>query len=60
VSLDLDHFKSINDTWGHYIGDQILYGVSQMMLKDKQAEDLIARFGGEEFICLFIAEELLP
>jgi len=57
VSLDLDHFKSINDTWGHYIGDQILYGVSQMMLKDKQAEDLIARFGGEEFICLFIAED---
>ncbi|WP_026315715.1 GGDEF domain-containing protein [Acinetobacter tjernbergiae] len=57
VSLDLDHFKTINDTWGHYIGDQILYGVSQMMLQDKQPNDLIARFGGEEFICLFLAED---
>ena len=55
--LDLDHFKRINDTWGHYIGDQILYAVSQMMLQDKQPDDLIARFGGEEFICLFLAED---
>ena len=56
-SIDLDHFKTINDTWGHYIGDQILYAVSQMMLQDKQPDDLIARFGGEEFICLFLAED---
>ncbi|UTO20643.1 GGDEF domain-containing protein [Acinetobacter sp. Z1] len=57
VCLDIDHFKSVNDTWGHYIGDQILQGISQIMLQYKHPNDLIARFGGEEFICLIPAKD---
>nr|WP_277603309.1 GGDEF domain-containing protein [Acinetobacter sp. ANC 3882] len=55
--LDLDHFKSVNDTWGHYIGDQVLQKVSRVMLQHKKPNDLIARFGGEEFICLIAAKD---
>lgn len=57
VCLDIDHFKMINDTWGHYIGDQVLQSVSQIMLQHIQPHDLIARFGGEEFVCLIAAQD---
>lgn len=57
VCLDLDHFKSINDTWGHYVGDQVLQKVSRVMLQHKKPNDLMARFGGEEFICLISAKD---
>ncbi|WP_159725699.1 GGDEF domain-containing protein [Acinetobacter proteolyticus] len=55
ICLDIDHFKLINDTWGHNIGDQILQGISQIMLQHKNSNDLIARFGGEEFVYLISA-----
>ncbi|MEQ1086556.1 GGDEF domain-containing protein [Acinetobacter seifertii] len=56
IYFDLDHFKTINDTWGHYTGDLILKGVSEIILNNKNANDLVARFGGEEFICLISAK----
>ncbi|WP_253204348.1 GGDEF domain-containing protein [Acinetobacter seifertii] len=56
IYFDLDHFKTINDTWGHYTGDLILKGVSEIILNNKKANDLVARFGGEEFICLISAK----
>lgn len=47
--LDVDHFKSINDTLGHQGGDAVLRQVASMIRKSTRAEDLVARFGGEEF-----------
>lgn len=50
--LDLDHFKVVNDTWGHPTGDDVLRFISEVMLKHKRSSDQLMRFGGEEFIIL--------
>uniref|UniRef100_Q31GH8 cyclic-guanylate-specific phosphodiesterase n=1 Tax=Hydrogenovibrio crunogenus (strain DSM 25203 / XCL-2) TaxID=317025 RepID=Q31GH8_HYDCU len=48
--IDLDHFKNVNDTLGHQVGDQLLIEVGQRILKILRDEDTIARQGGDEFI----------
>jgi diguanylate cyclase (GGDEF)-like protein len=50
VMLDLDHFKRINDVFGHLAGDAVLYNVSALVLRCLRAEDVVARYGGEELI----------
>lgn len=51
--IDLDHFKGVNDTFGHAIGDQVLTEVAKRLRDNMRGIDLIARFGGEEFlICM--------
>lgn len=50
--IDLDHFKKINDTHGHAIGDVVLSSVGQLLNQCFRDEDLVARFGGEEFVVL--------
>ncbi|WP_308388379.1 diguanylate cyclase [Acidithiobacillus sp. AMEEHan] len=50
--LDLDHFKKINDHYGHEIGDEVLRHFSQMLRQSLRTEDAIARYGGEEFVIL--------
>ncbi|MGE0487389.1 MAG: GGDEF domain-containing protein [Gammaproteobacteria bacterium] len=50
--LDLDRFKSINDTWGHQAGDRVLKHLAREIGGQVRAQDLFARFGGEEFVLL--------
>ena len=56
VLFDIDHFKRINDTWGHAVGDSVLQRLGRI-LTERQAEDEhAARLGGEEFVVLFAGE----
>lgn len=50
--LDADHFKNINDTYGHYVGDLVLRSLSLVVLEQKRAQDTFGRLGGEEFSLL--------
>jgi diguanylate cyclase (GGDEF)-like protein len=50
IMVDLDHFKRINDTHGHAAGDQVLQRVAAVMVQNVRADDILGRWGGEEFI----------
>lgn len=52
VILDVDHFKMVNDTYGHLAGDRILRAMAQIMEEQKRETDFLARYGGEEFVIL--------
>ncbi|MBN8489416.1 MAG: GGDEF domain-containing protein, partial [Burkholderiales bacterium] len=52
VMVDLDHFKRVNDQHGHELGDQVLRGFAQLARRRSRAEDLVCRYGGEEFVLL--------
>ncbi len=52
IMLDIDHFKKMNDTYGHVMGDEVLKLVAQTMLEQTREEDLCFRYGGEEFAVL--------
>jgi diguanylate cyclase (GGDEF)-like protein len=49
IMLDIDHFKQINDNYGHEAGDIVLKQISQIILKNTRSQEIIGRFGGEEF-----------
>jgi diguanylate cyclase (GGDEF)-like protein len=51
--LDLDNFKGINDTHGHFVGDEVLKAVAQLCRRAVREVDSVARYGGEEFVVLF-------
>ena len=52
VIMDLDHFKNINDTYGHLAGDAVLKGLASLFEKETRKGDVVCRYGGEEFVVL--------
>ena len=50
IMTDIDHFKSINDTFGHGAGDAVLVGVASILKQTCRKEDIVTRYGGEEFV----------
>lgn len=58
VMLDLDHFKKVNDTYGHHAGDEVLKTVADIVKGNIRATDIFARVGGEEFTVLAPATHL--
>lgn len=49
---DIDHFKRVNDTWGHLFGDRVIQSVAQILKNNVKGKDTAARYGGEEFVVL--------
>jgi len=52
LMTDIDHFKKVNDTHGHDIGDVVIRGLADILKRQKRTTDIVARFGGEEFVAL--------
>jgi diguanylate cyclase (GGDEF)-like protein len=52
VMFDIDDFKSVNDTYGHHIGDKVIIGVANILIGNTRKSDILCRYGGEEYIIL--------
>lgn len=52
IMLDLDHFKKVNDTYGHAVGDEVLQKVAEALIENTRDIDIVSRYGGEEFVVL--------
>jgi len=55
VMLDIDHFKQINDRYGHLAGDEVLRGIAEILVDTVRGGDIVARYGGEEFAIILDA-----
>ena len=55
---DIDHFKSVNDTFGHQAGDRLLAAVAGLLSERTRTEDFVARLGGEEFVIVFVGTSI--
>ncbi len=53
VMVDIDNFKSVNDTYGHYAGDMVLVNLAELLTRQTRASDLVCRLGGDEFLLVF-------
>ncbi|HZU21871.1 MAG TPA: sensor domain-containing diguanylate cyclase, partial [Terriglobales bacterium] len=52
LMIDIDHFKQLNDRYGHHVGDQVLRDVAALLMRDMREVDTVARYGGEEFVII--------
>jgi len=52
VIIDIDNFKSVNDVYGHFVGDTVLKSLASMLLERLRATDIVGRYGGEEFVII--------
>ena len=52
IMLDVDHFKQVNDNYGHQVGDQILQGIGDILTENVRSTDVVGRWGGEEFMVI--------
>ena len=52
LMVDIDHFKPINDSYGHHVGDQVIRQITSLLVKDMREVDTVARYGGEEFVII--------
>lgn len=52
IMLDIDHFKEVNDTYGHEAGDMVLHELGKFLLSNTRGEDMACRYGGEEFLLI--------
>lgn len=59
IILDVDHFKKVNDTYGHDVGDEVLIKLSRIIVACIRSADLAARYGGEEFVVLMPETDIL-
>jgi diguanylate cyclase (GGDEF)-like protein len=59
IMVDLDHFKNINDSWGHESGNQVLQTVAQLLQDQTRKLDICCRYGGEEFAVILPSTELM-
>ncbi len=57
VMIDIDHFKKINDTYGHQVGDLVLKELAQRLRSELRPYDIIGRYGGEEFLVAFVNKQ---
>jgi diguanylate cyclase (GGDEF)-like protein/hemerythrin-like metal-binding protein len=55
VMMDIDHFKRVNDTFGHRVGDEVLREIAEVMRRQSRVSDVLIRWGGEEFLMLLPA-----
>jgi two-component system cell cycle response regulator len=58
ILFDIDHFKTVNDTWGHLAGDRVLIWVSRQIRSSLRQEDVMIRYGGEEFLVVLPSVEI--
>ena len=56
--IDIDHFKKLNDEYGHLVGDDILVQIADILRKELRSQDFVGRFGGEEFIVILPEQQL--
>jgi diguanylate cyclase (GGDEF)-like protein len=58
MMIDIDHFKAVNDRYGHQIGDQVLKSLGELLFKKVRGTDVVARYGGEEFAVLTLQTKI--